>query len=161
MSLIFCSADGKQCVQLSDNGKTTIEQDITRFHPLETGGILIGYYENNFRKAVVETALPAPEDSKHGKYSFERGTMGIEDHLRLAKEANPSLHYLGEWHSHPNSNPFPSFTDKLQMQEFAYKKLYGAPTPLLLIVGGTPYDLLKWHFTMHSFLRIPIYRSLL
>jgi integrative and conjugative element protein (TIGR02256 family) len=161
MDLIFCSNDGHRSVCLLDKAIKVIEADIAKYHPLETGGILIGYYDKNLRNAVVEIALPAPPDSKHGKNFFERGIEGISENLIKIKQASGKLHYIGEWHSHPNSLPIASQTDKWQMQKFALRRLYGAQTPLLLIIGGSLPNSLDWKFSLHRRLKFPITMKLL
>jgi integrative and conjugative element protein (TIGR02256 family) len=140
MNYLFCSSDGKYCAHFLDETLDVIKDDISRYHPLETGGILIGRYDSNLRMATISIATPAPVDSKHDRTSFMRGTTGVSEALSDAKKIDSLLHYLGEWHSHPSSTPHPSAVDSKQMQKFALKRLYGARTPLLLIVGGSPLE---------------------
>ena len=154
MSLLFSSSDGYQCAHLMDGAIKVIKEDIARFHPLETGGILIGHYDSNFKQATIQIAISAPLDSMHGYTSFERGIQGIAGEIAEAKQKNSLLHYVGEWHSHPNESPLPSSTDAWQMQKFALGRYYGAQTPLLLIIGGMPPDGLQWHFSLHRLGRL-------
>ncbi|PRY13774.1 integrative and conjugative element protein (TIGR02256 family) [Pontibacter ummariensis] len=149
MSLLFSSDSGKYCVLLLNAAIETIQKDIKQFHPLETGGILLGCYDSNLRMATVHAAVPAPSDSKHGRASFERGTNGIMEELRRVSQLEPPLHYLGEWHSHPSSSPSPSTVDSRQMQKFVQGRQHGVETPLLLIVGGGPPFALEWRFCLH------------
>lgn len=149
MNHLFCSPDGKYCAHFLNEALDVIKDDISRFHPLETGGILIGRYDSNLRMATISIATPAPVDSKHGRISFVRGTEGISKALADAKKQDPLLHYVGEWHSHPASSSHPSAADSKQMQEFALKRLYGARTPLLLIVGGCPLEDLHGEVYLH------------
>ncbi|MBX0291693.1 Mov34/MPN/PAD-1 family protein [Hymenobacter sp. HSC-4F20] len=113
-------------------------------HPLETGGILLGYYDSDYRVATIVVATPPPSDSEHGRYRFIRGTKGIKQLLTSAKNQNPPLYYVGEWHTHPNSAAQPSSTDIKQMRYFALRRLYGSGSPLLLVIGGTPPHELLW-----------------
>lgn len=160
MSLLFSSGDGVSCALLSDSAIDVIRKDIMKFHPLETGGILIGCYDENYRMATVHEAIPAPSDSKHGRTYFARGTAGVLDALNRARKRDPSLHYLGEWHSHPNSLPLPSGVDRRQMQQFARNRQHGIKAPLLLIVGGSLTDALIWRFTLHQLKQAQITLSL-
>ncbi|RDV13326.1 hypothetical protein DXT99_20115 [Pontibacter diazotrophicus] len=140
MNHLFGSSDGKYCAHFLNEALDVIKDDISRYHPLETGGVLIGHYGSNLRMATISIATPAPVNSEHGLTSFVRGTEGISEALADAKKIDPLLHYVGEWHSHPSSTPHPSAVDSKQMQKFALKRLYGARTPLLLIVGGSPLE---------------------
>jgi len=160
MSLLFCSSDGYLCAHLMDEAIKEIKEDIARFHPLETGGILMGFYDSNFRQATIELTVSAPADSVHGYTSFDRGTQGIAEKIAEANQKNPLLHYVGEWHSHPNGNPSPSSTDAWQMQKFALGRHHGAQTPLLLIVGGILPDKLQWHFSVHRLGWLPKHLTL-
>src|SRR5437868_6453545 len=44
--------------------------------PSETGGILLGYYDFNVKAVVVVDALPAPQDSRSSRTTFQRGIDG-------------------------------------------------------------------------------------
>ncbi|GGG18840.1 MULTISPECIES: Mov34/MPN/PAD-1 family protein [Pontibacter] len=149
MNPLFCSSDGKYCAHFLDEALAVIKDDISRYHPLETGGILIGRYDGNLRMATISIATAAPVDSKHGRTSFLRGTEGIFKALAAAKKKDPLLHYVGEWHSHPASSPQASAVDLKQMQDFALGRLHGACTPLLLIIGGSPLEGLHGEVYLH------------
>lgn len=161
MSLVFRSEDGRQCLVLSPEAVAVIQEQTQRKHPHETGGILVGYYDESYRLATAVLATPPPPDSKHGPTTFERGVQGIKELLADCKAQNPSLHYLGEWHTHPKNRPSPSGVDTRQMQCFALRRLYGASSPLLLIVGGVPPGALEWRAFIHRPLRKSICLELL
>ena len=147
--MILCSSDGRLCLNLLPGAIASIQAEAAKQHPTETGGVLLGYYDQNFRLATVTTATPPPADSRHGRTNFERGTMGLNEILIWAKEQDPPCYYLGEWHTHPASSAKASSVDVRQMNWFAFRCLYGARSPLLLVVGGTPLHQLEWQATMH------------
>jgi integrative and conjugative element protein (TIGR02256 family) len=156
--MICSSPDGSICIQLKSEAKRIIEQDIAKFHPYETGGILIGAYNENLKLATIYSATSSSIDSKHGYTSFDRGTDNILESIEKVKiSILASLHYLGEWHSHPNNSPKPSGQDLKQMQKFAKNKLHGIRSPLLLIVGGIPMQNLLWQFSLHRHKKSTIY----
>lgn len=39
-------------------------------HPMETGGIIIGYYDTEYRNAIITECTCPPEDSKASKNHF-------------------------------------------------------------------------------------------
>jgi len=45
------------------------------------------------------------------------------------------LHYIGDWHTHPEEVPSPSATDKLKMQEIFRNSRHELPFMLMAIVG--------------------------
>ena len=73
----------------------------------ETGGILVGRYNENHDTAVVTRATGAPSDSTATRRGFRRGIRGLRAFLaRLWREGHE--YYLGEWHYHPHGPPEPS-----------------------------------------------------
>lgn len=73
--------------------------------PLETGGVLIGYYTPALDEAIVTDALGPPSDSRFRLSSFLRGVHGLATLLGRLWRRKPRRHYLGEWHLHPNASP--------------------------------------------------------
>ena len=47
-------------------------------------------------------------------------------------------YYIGEWHFHPYSSPFPSATDLQTMHSLSEEEYLHCPEPILIIVGGKP-----------------------
>lgn len=97
----------------------------------ETGGILVGHYNDSLEVAIVTDLSRAPSDSTAGVTWFYRGVWGLQRWLnRLWKNER---YYLGEWHFHPFGMPEPSDTDIVQMERIAQDKRYHCPEPLLFI----------------------------
>lgn len=101
----------------------------------ETGGILIGYYNESLDTARITKVINAPIDSKCGSNWFHRGVSGLQT-LIYEYWIKKAQFYLGEWHYHPNSEPEPSSTDQKQMVEIASSRPYRCPEPVLIIIGG-------------------------
>lgn len=71
--------------------------------PNETGGVLLGIVDFEYRVIVVSAGLPAPKDSLKRPYCFERGAAGLSENLaEIGRQTLGQLSYLGEWHSHPD-----------------------------------------------------------
>ena len=104
--------------------------------PNETGGILIGRYNEKHNLALISKIIPSPSDSTAGRTWFHRGVNGIKS--RLKKLWKENYYYLGEWHFHPYSSPKPSSTDISQIKKISKDKKYYCPEPILIIVGGNP-----------------------
>ena len=103
----------------------------------ETGGILIGRYNDNHDTAVVTRVTGAPPDSSATRRGFRRGIRGLRPLLaRLWRDRRE--YYLGEWHYHPRAAARPSATDTAQMRAFAAAPSHKCPEPVLVIVGGDP-----------------------
>jgi integrative and conjugative element protein (TIGR02256 family) len=108
----------------------------------ETGGILIGRYDDSGWTAHVVEATPQPADSWAGWFWFRRGNKGLAELLEA--RWNDGLHYLGEWHFHPKGSPAPSAADHRAMARIARNPLYACDAPLLVILGGN----LKAHWDL-------------
>lgn len=105
--------------------------------PQETGGILIGVYNESLDCAEVRTATGPGRDARAGRTWFERGVAGLQELLR-SHWRDRRGYYLGEWHFHPGAAPVPSSRDERSMREFASSPDYRCPEPVLLIIGGNP-----------------------
>ena len=108
-----------------------------RAFPSETGGILIGVYNESLNCAMVGNATGPGRDARAGRTWFERGVAGLQELLRTHWQQR-SGYYLGEWHFHPDAAPVPSPTDERSMRQFASSAQYRCPEPVLLIIGGDP-----------------------
>ncbi len=90
--------------------KTSSAAQAVRFDR-EVGGILLGSYKGQHLH-VLEATLPQIADSS-SRFRFFRRSRG---HQRLAEEAwrrsRGQVGYVGEWHSHPEDYPTPSWIDR-------------------------------------------------
>ena len=102
-------------------------------HPKETGGILIGRIHDRDTAEIIE-ATPAPKDSRSTRWSFQRGTAGLQDLLNKRWQAGHS--YLGEWHFHPNAEAAPSTRDLDQMRSIIHDPVWRCPEAFLIVCGG-------------------------
>ena len=100
----------------------------------ETGGIIIGHYDSTLCNAIIIEFTAPPKDSKRGRLQFYRGVKGLKNLLqRYWKERNE--YYLGEWHLHPGSCPYPSNADVEQIKKISEDKNFKCKEPILLICG--------------------------
>jgi integrative and conjugative element protein (TIGR02256 family) len=99
----------------------------------ETGGILIGRYQDDGYTALVTSATARPNDSISGRTWFQRGVRGLKELLR--DRWRRGEYYLGEWHSHPDGSPEPSGNDFREMRSISIDSSYRCNRPLLIIAG--------------------------
>ena len=129
----FRSSDGRFGLVIGIAHLTEIRESCAKSHPLETGGVLIGRYNDAHDTAIVFRAIGSPPDSESGRTAFRRGVRGLNDLLmRLWAEDE---YYLGEWHYHPAGSPRPSAVDIRQMQAIADDDGANCPEPVLLVAG--------------------------
>lgn len=104
---------------------------LTHYHqPKEFGGVLVGSYCADGHCAVV-SQLIIPAKYRQSPTSFAPDPASINEQLRAL---SAPLHYLGDWHSHPNGPAQPSATDRATLARLAAHPQVQTHTPLLLIV---------------------------
>jgi integrative and conjugative element protein (TIGR02256 family) len=133
----FRSEDGAFGVSIGPETLTNVLKECHDSAPAETGGILVGHYNDALDIAVVTDASERPPDSKSGRTWLVRGTAGLQGWLDLLWSSSKRRYYLGEWHFHPGGPPEPSPTDVKQMGNIACSPSYRCPEPVLLLVGGS------------------------
>jgi len=88
--------------------------------PMETGGILLGYWCDFPREAVIIEAVgPGPKgiherDRFVPDHDFQTGELA-----RLYQESGRKLCYLGDWHSHPGGGGSLSSKDQVTLRMIA------------------------------------------
>lgn len=102
----------------------------TARHPLESGGILLGWRLGNNR-VVIDVSGPGPQ-ALHGRHRF------LPDHRwqvaqihRLFEETGGDIDYLGDWHSHPDGIPAMSSEDRTTLRRISRR----VHEPLMLIIA--------------------------
>src|SRR5579875_60575 len=133
--MMYKSADKRFGVQIDAECVDDMVAHIKTAGNKETGGILIGFYNEQRDAAIVKKITGPPSDSRSDRTWFNRGVKGLQQLLnKVWKERQ---YYLGEWHYHPNASPDPSFCDKAQMINIATSAQYHCPEPILIIIGGS------------------------
>lgn len=100
----------------------------------ETGGILIGYYSNNYRTANITFFSKPPEDSKGTFNSFVRGFKKLKEIISFFFSANKH-YYIGEWHYHPVNNAICSNVDIEQIKKISKDTKIDCKEPILVIIS--------------------------
>jgi integrative and conjugative element protein (TIGR02256 family) len=139
-TLTFRSSDGRFGLLLDEHRVEELLRFTRRAARRETGGVLVGYYENTLDRACVTQVSPPPRGSHASGWTFERGAAGLREWLASLWNAPRRRYYLGEWHFHPRASPEASGQDRAQMMAFAASREYACPEPVLLILGGDPRD---------------------
>lgn len=102
-------------------------------YPKEFGGILVGYYSEDKRTVNIINSI-LPTDFVSTKTTFERGVEGLKEELEKYYYQNPSLVYIGEWHTHPNVDPVPSHTDYNAMRLIVNADSVSINNPVMIII---------------------------
>lgn len=79
----------------------------------EAGGILLGKIKTDYSEYIIEDISEPSKMDKRSRFSFVRNRKSAQRIINKSfKESNGIIQYLGEWHTHPQINPFPSPIDK-------------------------------------------------
>lgn len=125
----------KKCetVIISDKAYNAMIRESFAKHPVETGGILLGYILDNGLWVVMEMIPPGIKGVFETAY-FEYD-QDFVNYLgtSVANQYKEPLQVLGLWHRHPGSMDYFSSTDDGTNSEFASKNPYGVISGLVNI----------------------------
>ena len=79
----------------------------------EAGGVLLGRHIRDSRDIVIDAVTtPLPGDRRRRTRFFRSQQPHQAEIDRAWRESGSTVTYLGEWHTHPQAVPTPSFTDQ-------------------------------------------------
>lgn len=94
------------------------EAEIYKFGLKETGGILLGAAKKD--TIYVKKASDGGPNAIHRREYFRADPDYIDMFLEMElANSDENIEYLGEWHSHPQKFPEPSFKDISSLLEIA------------------------------------------
>ncbi len=109
----------------------------SRGSDVETGGLLLGAFDDAIRVVWIDDATGPPQDSERSRISFIHGIENVDGFLAERRRATARVsQFLGMWHTHPNGIAFPSATDEVGMVTLLAPRTRAPRRALLLIVGG-------------------------
>lgn len=141
-------------LEIEDKLLSKIENIGLKNCPNEYGGFLLGYYTDDFKSLII-TDILLPQKYKSSSISFERQSVGLEETFLDYYNKTPSQYYIGEWHTHPNGQPFPSIQDEITIKGIAQNKAISIKNPIMLIVG---YNQDKPHSSFYVLSKNKLYR---
>lgn len=131
----FCSEPDIKEVSIPSNVQNKIEQLAIQAKENETGGILVGYFDENNVAIVTNASDPGPNSIMTPK-KFLKDTEYTQTWLeKQIRESSESIEYIGEWHSHTNGDTSPSTTDIESLTGIMESPNYLCETPVMLILG--------------------------
>lgn len=80
---------------------------------VESGGILIGTLNHAVNKIIITDITEPQHKDRQSRFMFTRCEKGHQDIMdTLWENSHYTKTYLGEWHTHNEPSPTPSFVDK-------------------------------------------------
>ena len=84
---VFRSTDGRFRLFIGADPLAHILDLCLASYPLETGGVLIGHYNETLDTAIVTRVTGPPPDSRRRRTAFYRGTQGLQEFLRTCLQS--------------------------------------------------------------------------
>lgn len=101
----------------------------------EAGGILIGYYIDDYSFFITDLSIPNQNDLGT-RFSFLRSFKNAQNIIKsFFKGSNGKKIYLGEWHTHPEKYPVPSETDLKSFNSLLKENKLNSNFIFMLIMG--------------------------
>ena len=123
-------------IELNQSLYDTIVKHRHASFPKETGGILIGSYDNSRKMLYLVDQIESPCDSISSPTSYIRGCDGVKEKLdKIESITQGNLCYVGEWHSHPFNDTEQSDDDKVLMQAILDYTRDRCQPACMLIIG--------------------------
>lgn len=117
----------------------------------EAGGILLGRLIRDASDVVIDHATSPSAADRRGRFSFFRAQRPAQIAVDDAWAASDcSLNYVGEWHTHPEDSPNPSFTDRLNWMQIVRRAKFEQDFLLFMIVGRI--DIRVWELQRRGFI---------
>ncbi len=113
-------------VRISRRVANQIDETIGSYAGVETGGVLIGRFNETTNSFHVVDIVPPPKDSKFSASLFSLGTDGLTDRLNeYVADSNGTLYPIGTWHNHLSDSPA-SRTDLATGVQLAFGQTFPA-----------------------------------
>lgn len=119
---------------LPSNAVVAAIEDIYRWSPLETGGILMGSWGD---PVEVSWMVGGGPEADRSPTSFDPDQSWQEDQVaRIYDESGRRVDYLGDWHSHPGGKPYLSPRDKRVARLIGSAGPARCQSPVMWVIGA-------------------------
>lgn len=111
---------------------------------IETGGMLLGAFDDATGIVYVDSVTGPPPDSFLAETYFQHGMVGVQERVDVEMErTGNATGFVGYWHTHPGQPAYPSLTDEQGMAVVVSPD--GATRrALMMILGGVDGRWLEW-----------------
>ena len=136
------TADGRYEIRIATTAVAEMRAEVrrgarVRGDRVETGGTLLGGFDDALGAVWIDEATGPPADSLLSETHFEHGTDGVRATIEARRTATARVTtFIGMWHSHPYGEARPSRTDEQGMRDLVLPVENAPLRALLLIVGG-------------------------
>lgn len=111
----------------------------TRGETIETGGMLLGSFDEAVGCVYIDTAAAPSPDSALSALFFAHGTQGTQEIVEHHRQRSINrVGFVGMWHTHPYGRARPSPTDEKGMGWIVSPSGTGRRALMLILGGGRP-----------------------
>ncbi|WP_299336781.1 Mov34/MPN/PAD-1 family protein [uncultured Psychroserpens sp.] len=132
-------------IDYDENVINQLTEIALKHYPNEIGGFILGKYAEENKKAIIIECVVAT-NYKNSPISFKHKVDYETKEFFVRKFNEDNLHYIGEWHTHPDSNSRYSSTDFNALQRVANNNTSNIENPILLILGFSKKGLNDYSF---------------
>jgi integrative and conjugative element protein (TIGR02256 family) len=135
--------NNKKIIWIKKSVLETIKEDLHKWYPVETGGVLMGYWNGD--EVVISQIIDGGPKASRTRKSFNPDhDYQLEEISRIYKLSGRTETYLGDWHTHPDAKAYLSNRDKKTLSNIAKHKAARQPMPLMMIFGTNPAEIRIW-----------------
>jgi integrative and conjugative element protein (TIGR02256 family) len=117
----------------------------TSINSREGGGMLLAAITDKI-VTVEKATVPGREDKRH-RFSFWPSLR--RQQKIIDKQFDKDLHFIGEWHTHPETNPTPSMLD-IQSMSKCFSQSKHQLTGLVMLILGTGQTIESLWVSLHT-----------
>lgn len=124
---------GIRLVEIADEVVETMERySKPPENDREAGGVLIGCYRGPHVE-ILHCTVPLQKDRRRWGLFDRRDPGHQQEAMRQWQQSGRTMTFVGEWHTHPEPVPSPSFIDKLTWKRIAKRHRVG---PAVFVIRG-------------------------
>lgn len=123
-------------IHIPANGLAAVVSDAFRWAPVETGGILMGVWDESGNWGEIVCILGGGPRAERTETSFDPDQHWQEEQVsRIYEQNDRTISYLGDWHTHPDGGPRMSSIDKKVARLIGAASAARCASPLIWIIG--------------------------
>lgn len=135
--------NNKKIVWIKKSVLETINDELHKWYPYETGGVLMGYWNGD--EVVISQIIDGGPNASRTKTSFNPDhDYQLKEISRIYRLSGRTETYLGDWHTHPDAKAYLSDRDKKTLRNIARYKTSRQSMPLMMILGTKPEEIRIW-----------------
>lgn len=117
----------------------------------EAGGQLFAFHDGKNTVTIAEVTGPRPRDWR-SRFGYIPDIKA--EKIEIKEKYKIGLHFVGDWHTHPQDIPSPSTTDENSMKKLVIESVHDFEGFVMVIIGRKPFPNglhVSFHTATHSY----------